>query len=179
MTRRAVFLDRDGVLAREIVRDNRAYAPTALEDFALVDGVGEQVRRLQEAGLARLVFTNQPEVARGLLSWDTLDAMHQRLRDAAPIDEVYVCPHDQDDGCACRKPSPGMLTTAAERWDIDLSRSFVIGDRWRDIEAGRAVGCCTILLERPYSECMTADHRVATFAEAVDAVLEHLDRGEA
>lgn len=172
--RRAAFLDRDGVLAQEIVRDGKAYAPTALEDFRVVPDAAVQVGRLQAAGLACVVFTNQPEVERGLLPVETLEAMHARLLTEVAVDDILVCPHDSDSGCRCRKPSPGMLQTAAERWGVSLPASFVIGDRWRDIEAGRAVGCYTVLLSRPYSECTTADAAVETLREAVDVVLAQL-----
>jgi D-glycero-D-manno-heptose 1,7-bisphosphate phosphatase len=175
--RRAVFLDRDGVLNEAIVRDNRAFAPLSLDAFRLVENAGRQVARLRAAGLLTIVFTNQPEVARDLLDGATLDEMHRRLREVVPLDDVYVCPHDGTDPCACRKPAPGMLREAAERWSIDLGRSFVVGDRWRDVDAGRSVGCFSILLERSYSGCETADARVATLAEAVDLILGRLADG--
>lgn len=166
-----MFLDRDGVLAQEIVRAGEAFAPTRLEDFRLAEGAATQVDRLRAAGLLCIVFTNQPEVARGLLALETLEQMHRQLRERVAVDDVLVCPHVDQDGCTCRKPSPGMLRQAAERWDVDLRRSFVVGDRWRDIDAGRATGCYTVLLERAYSNCTTADRRVATLAEAVDVIL--------
>jgi len=100
-----------------------------------------------------------------------LDRMHAQLRAAVGVDDILVCGHLDDDDCACRKPRPGMLEAAARKWAIDLPASFVVGDRWRDIEAGRAVGCYTVLIERPYSECRDADARVADLAAAVDAVL--------
>lgn len=172
--RRAVFLDRDGVLVREVVVDGEALAPVSLSAFRLVPDAAAQTLRLRQAGLRCLVFTNQPEVARGSLSTTTLDAMHRELRDAVAVDQIYVCPHQDGDGCACRKPGVGMLTTGAQDWEVQLDESFVIGDRWRDIEAGRAVGCFTILIDRPYSACETADARVQTLAEAVDTVLARL-----
>jgi D-glycero-D-manno-heptose 1,7-bisphosphate phosphatase len=166
-----VFLDRDGVLAQEIVRDGDAFAPTRLEDFRLVEGADIQVDRLRAAGLLCIVFTNQPEVARGLLALETLEQMHRHLRERVLVDDILVCPHVDQDGCTCRKPSPGLLRQAAEQWRVDLGRSFVVGDRWRDIDAGRAAGCYTVLLERAYSKCGSADARVATLAEAVDVIL--------
>jgi D-glycero-D-manno-heptose 1,7-bisphosphate phosphatase len=169
--KRAVFLDRDGVLVREIVRDGDAFAPTRVEDFALVEEAAEQVDRLRAAGLLCIVFTNQPEVARGLLAPEVLEQMHQALRSSVAVDDIVVCPHVDADGCDCRKPSPGMLRQAAEQWEVDLERSFVVGDRWRDIDAGRAAGCYTVLLERAYSKCTTADACVSTLPEAVDLIL--------
>jgi D-glycero-D-manno-heptose 1,7-bisphosphate phosphatase len=169
-----VFLDRDGVLVETHVRDGAAYAVTTLAEFRVEPGAAEQVARLRAAGLLCIVFTNQPEVARGIIAPAVLDAMHDLLRAAMPLDDVYVCPHDEGDGCACRKPRPGMLEAAAARWDVSLPHSFVIGDRWRDIDAGKAAGCYTVLLERPYSGPSAPDAPVATLAEAVDAVLARL-----
>jgi D-glycero-D-manno-heptose 1,7-bisphosphate phosphatase len=137
----------------------------------------EQVARLRAAGLLCILFTNQPELASGELAADTLAAMHRQLRAAVPLDVLYVCPHASSAGCACHKPAPGMLHAAAARWDIDLAASFVIGDRWRDIGAGRAVGCYTVLLGRPYSACEDADARVDTLAAAVDVVLARVGAG--
>jgi D-glycero-D-manno-heptose 1,7-bisphosphate phosphatase len=171
MNRRAVFLDRDGVLAETCVRDNRAYAALSLDEFRLCPDAGVQVTRLRTAGLLPIVFTNQPEVARGALHPATLDRMHERLRAAVSIADIFVCPHDDAADCACRKPRPGMLHAAAAKWGLDLSASFVVGDRWRDIDAGRVAGCYTVLLDRPYSDCTSADARVAGLAEAVDAIL--------
>lgn len=176
--RRAVFLDRDGVLVVTHVRDGAAYAVTTLAQFRVLPDAAEQVARLRAAGLVCIVFTNQPEVARGTIAPEVLAAMHDALRAAVPLDDVYVCPHDEGDGCACRKPRPGMLHDAAARWDVSLVDSFVIGDRWRDVDAGRAVGCYSVLLEREYSAGTTADARVTTLREAVDAVLARLEPAE-
>jgi D-glycero-D-manno-heptose 1,7-bisphosphate phosphatase len=97
--------------------------------------------------------------------------MHRRLSEVTAVDEIMVCPHVDADGCACRKPRPGMLLEAARRADIDLPSSFVVGDRWRDVDAGRAVGCYSVLIERSYSECSTADASVADLTSAVDTIL--------
>jgi D-glycero-D-manno-heptose 1,7-bisphosphate phosphatase len=167
----AVFLDRDGVLVPEIVIDGQARAPLRLEDFLILPEAAEQVRRLRAAGFPCYVFTNQPEVARGSLPLEILEAMHAQLQQATGVDEIMVCPHDDADGCACRKPKPGMLTDAARRAAIRLEESFVVGDRWRDIDAGRAVGCYSILIERSYSACATADARVQDLTQAVDLIL--------
>ena len=169
-----MFLDRDGVLVETLVRGRRAYAPVSLEEFRVTPGAGRQVGRLRDAGLLPIVFTNQPEVGRGLISPTTLDRMHEQLRAAVPVEDVFVCVHESDDACQCRKPKPGMLHDAAAKWGIDLSRSFVVGDRWRDIDAGRAVGSYTVLLDRPYSECPSVDARVDDLAAAVDVILARL-----
>ena len=175
--RRAVFLDRDGVLVETLVRDNRAFAALSLAEFQIAAGAGSEVARLRGAGLLPLVFTNQPDVGRGRLTPDTLEEMHVRLRRAVPVEDIFVCGHDGGAGCECRKPKPGLLQAAAEKWDVDLRRSFVIGDRWQDIDAGRAVGCYTILIERSYSGDPAADARVPDLAGAVQIVLSRAGEG--
>ncbi len=174
MSKRAVFLDRDGVLNEAIIQDNKAYAPLTLAAFHLVPDAAKQVERLREAGLLCVVFTNQPEIARGRLRRETLEAMHRLLRTVVTLDDVLICTHDSTEGCGCHKPQPGMLRAAAIRWGIELKSSFVIGDRWRDVEAGRAAGCYTILIERSYSQCSTADICVAGLSQAVDVILRHI-----
>lgn len=169
----AVFLDRDGVLNRVRIRGGRPFGPMSLAAFALYDGVEEAVRRLKAAGFKLVVATNQPEIRRGRLKPDVLEAMHAQLRERLPLDAIYVCPHDDADGCLCRKPKPGMLKAAAEALGIDLARSIMVGDRWRDVEAGRAAGCGTYLIDRGYREEVAArpDHVVADLVEAVDHIL--------
>jgi D-sedoheptulose 7-phosphate isomerase len=176
--RPAVFLDRDGVLAEAIVRDGTAYAPTRVEHFVLVSDAPEQVQRLRDAGFLCIVFTNQPEIATGDLLQADLDEMHRRMRAAIPLDDVFFCPHHRSDGCRCYKPATGMIEDAVAKWDIDLTRSYVIGDRWRDVDAGRAVNCYSILIERPYSNATWASARVGTLREAVDLVLTERRAGE-
>ena len=169
--RRAVFFDRDGVLIRAIVREERAYAPLTLEDFVVLPEAAEAVAQVRRAGFLAIVVTNQPEIARGQLSWGTLTAMHQHLRTIVPVDAIYVCPHDPTDGCDCHKPQPGLLQQAARQWNLDLSNSFLIGDRWRDMGLGRAAGCYTILIERDYSRTVDADYRTKDLYSAVRHIL--------
>lgn len=171
MRQLAVFLDRDGVLNESLLRDNLAFAPLNLEEFKIYDCASAQIQRLKEAGYLCILFTNQPDYARGLLSKETLNEMHRLLRKVVPLDDIYVCPHDDADACECRKPKPGMLLEAAKKWKIDLTRSYTIGDRWRDIDAGRAAQCRTILIQRSYSRCDTADINVSNLIEAVGKIL--------
>ena len=134
--RRAVFLDRDGVLNRAIVRDGRPFPPESPEAFEILPGAAEAVRRLHDAGFLLIVATNQPDVARGTQRREVVEAMNARLLDAMPIDEIRVCYEDGDD-CPRRKPNPGLLLEAAQAHGIDLPESYMVGDRWRDVEAGR------------------------------------------
>ncbi len=167
----AVFLDRDGVINRAIVRDGRPYAPTRVEDLEVLPGVHEALVRLKAAGFALVVVTNQPDVARGYLSEQTLRAMHERLAALLPLDEFRVCCHDDADGCDCRKPKAGLLTRPPL---YDLSRSVIVGDRWRDIEAGRRAGCrAAILIDYGYDEGHTTepDVRLRSLSEAADWIL--------
>jgi len=177
--RPAAFLDRDGVLNRAIIRSGKPHPPASLEELEIVPEAGEALQRLKEAGFALVVVTNQPDVARGLTPLAVVEAINQRIRKALPVDAVEMCLHDDLDGCDCRKPKPGMLTRAAERLRIDLSLSFMVGDRWRDIAAGRAAGCRTILVGEGYGERLASppEATVATITEAVEWILESLRNG--
>jgi len=150
--RRAVFLDRDGVLNRSAVRNGKPFAPRRFEEFRLLPGVRSAVGSLKSRGLLIIVVTNQPDIGNGLVDVRDVEAMHARLRQRIDPDEIIVCPHRQADGCECRKPKPGMLLAAASRWGIDLARSFMIGDRSGDIVAGQRAGCYTIFIQRGYHE---------------------------
>lgn len=151
-SRRAVFLDRDGVLNRAIVRNGRPYSPCTLEELELLPGVAAACAALQHSGFLLVLVTNQPDVARGRQTLETVQAMNRQLADRLHLDAAEVCPHDDPDDCDCRKPKPGMLLRAASRLGIALENSFLVGDRWRDIEAGRAAGCRTVFIDRGYNE---------------------------
>lgn len=171
--RRAVFLDRDGVIIRAVVRDGRPFAVTSAEAVEVLPDVPGALARLHDAGFVLVVVTNQPEVARGTLTLGTLDRMHAQLRAALPLDDVRMCPHDDADRCPCRKPEPGMLLDAARDHHLDLPGSFIVGDRWRDIEAGRRAGCTTIFVDRGYRERQPdePDAVVRSLGEAADWIL--------
>jgi D-glycero-D-manno-heptose 1,7-bisphosphate phosphatase len=148
----AVFLDRDGVLNKTVVRDGAPRPPASAAELELLPGVEEATRRLAGAGLALIVVTNQPDVARGAQSRERVEEINDLLLRRLPLLDVYTCYHDDADGCACRKPRPGMLLAAARARGIDPGRSFMVGDRWSDVAAGQAAGCFSILIARPYSE---------------------------
>lgn len=152
MTRRAVFLDRDGVVNRAILRDGKPYAPSVASDLRLLPGVREACNRLREAGFALILITNQPDIARGLVSAEQVSEMNRRLQQFLRLDGVGVCPHDDSAHCICRKPQPGLLLEAARVMNIDLGSSFIVGDRWRDIAAGHRAGCQAIFIDYGYAE---------------------------
>jgi D-glycero-D-manno-heptose 1,7-bisphosphate phosphatase len=171
--RRAVFLDRDGVINRCEVRNGKPYAPRRLRDFRLLPGVAAAVRELKNAGLLVIVVTNQPDIGNGLTDSAVVEAMHDKLRRAMPIDGVMMCPHRQDAGCNCRKPKPGMLLSAAKQWRIDLKKSFMVGDRWGDVVAGQAAGCYTLFINRGYKEprLTTPDNHAKSLISATRLIL--------
>lgn len=150
--RRAVFLDRDGVINANLERDGRPVAPTTLAEFRLLPGAEDAVRLLKARGFLVIVITNQPDVADGLTEPATVEAMHEIIRARLPIDDIRTCFHNDAAGCDCRKPKPGLILAAAAEHDIDLARSYVVGDRWRDVTAGRAAGCFTIFIDYSYPQ---------------------------
>lgn len=149
---RAVFLDRDGVLNRSVVRDGKPYPPVSVSEVEILPGVGEALQKLKKAGFMTIVATNQPDVARGTQTREAVEQINDFLMAELELDETMVCYHDTKDACRCRKPLPGLLVAAAEKHGIDLSASFMVGDRWRDIDAGNSAGCITILIEYGYTE---------------------------
>jgi D-sedoheptulose 7-phosphate isomerase len=172
--RNAVFLDRDGVLNEAVVRDGKPRPPTATADLRIPAGTAQALARLKERNFLLLVVTNQPDVARGTQQLQTVEEMGRQLRAKLPLDDVLTCYHDDQDGCDCRKPRPGLMTRAAERYGIDLSRSYIVGDRWRDIDAGVNAGCKTVWIDHGYAEQAPAsvpDARVGSLPEAVDWIL--------
>jgi D-glycero-D-manno-heptose 1,7-bisphosphate phosphatase len=170
---RAVFLDRDGVLNRGVVADNKPFAPVDVGEFELMPGVAESLARLASAGFLLIVVTNQPDVSRGRASRQGIERIHEWMRHHLPLTGIRVCFHDDQDLCACRKPKPGLIIAAAVDYEVQLGRSFMIGDRWRDIGAGKAAGCTTILVNR-FPEPLQAqpDLELADLPAAAGWILE-------
>lgn len=177
--RRAVFLDRDGVINRTELRDGALRPPRSVAELELLPGVEEALALLAGEGLLLVVVTNQPDVARGAARKDDVEAIHAHLMERLPLAAVFACYHDDGDGCACRKPRPGLLRAAASEHGIDLRQSFLVGDRWRDIEAGRAAGCETFLLSRPDSqpEGCAPDHEAEDLGAAARLIAQGLKQG--
>ena len=169
--KRAIFLDRDGVLNLPIMKEGRPFAPRSFQDFKLGEGTEKVLRALKAAGFFLVVVTNQPDLARGFLPRAELEKMHAFLRKKLPLDDIRVCPHDDEDNCDCRKPRPGLLLAAASEYGIDLKNSCLIGDTWKDAEAGRRAGCAAILIDKPYNQGVAADSRVNNLAEAAKLLL--------
>lgn len=148
----AVFLDRDGVLNEVVIRDGKPYPPASLAALKVPDEVLPALQRLKSAGYLLLGATNQPDVVRGKTEKSLVESINAHLMASLPLDEMRVCYHDDADDCECRKPRPGLILQAAKAHGVDLTRSFMVGDRWRDIEAGQQAGCQTIWINRAYDE---------------------------
>ncbi len=169
-----MFLDRDGVINRSYERGGVTHPPATVDELEILPGVVGATRSLDAAGFALVVVTNQPDVARGATTREKVEAINDRLRARLPLLDVVACYHDSGDGCACRKPKPGMLLDAAARWGLDLGRSFLVGDRWSDVAAGQAAGCRAALVVTPFSgrERCEPDRCVSDLAEAAEWILE-------
>ena len=175
---RAVFLDRDGVINRALVRDGKPYPPRNLEELEILPGVAEALKRLHNAGFKLIVVTNQPDVARGTQTRAMVEEINAVLKSHLPIDEFRVCYHDNADQCSCRKPAAGALLDCARKYRIDLKASFMIGDRWCDIEAGRHAGCKTIFIDCHYAQTkhVEPDYRACDLSGAVGWVIKQKGR---
>lgn len=173
---RAVFLDRDGVINRAIVHDGKSYPPTCLNEVEILPLVGLALAKLKIAGYFLIVVTNQPDVATGKTSKLVVDQINSYLASSLPIDEFRTCFHDDKDDCRCRKPLPGALVDAAIEYQINLKNSFMVGDRWRDIEAGAAAGCKTFFINYGYREKQPdfPDFIVSSLAEAAEIIIGEL-----
>ena len=177
---RAVFLDRDGVINANLERAGQPVAPTRIEEFRILPGVKDAVHALKAAKFHLVVITNQPDVATGRTPKSTVERMHDEIRRSMPIDDIKACFHVDQDNCNCRKPKPGMILEAAAEHGIDLKRSYVVGDRWKDVAAGRAAGCLTIFVDYGYeqSEAAQPDKVVGSLAEAAAYIIDREQSGD-
>ena len=171
--RQAIFLDRDGVINRALVRDGKPYPPANLAEMEILPGVLDAMIALQDAGFMLVVVTNQPDVARGKTTMAVVEEINNYLSSCLPIDEFRTCYHDSSDGCDCRKPMPGALLAAAKQHGIDLGESYMVGDRWRDIEAGQRAGCKTFFINYGYDEKQpeSVNFRVHSLSEVAQIIL--------
>lgn len=154
------------------MREGKPYPPASISELVIVPGTAESLARLKHQSFLLIVITNQPDVARGATTRKNVEEINRTLSSQLPLDDFFICYHDNSDDCACRKPKPGLLLAAAAKYEIDLAASFFIGDRWRDIEAGAAAGCRTVLIDRCYNErSAKAETCVQSLSEAADWIL--------
>ncbi|MBU1179783.1 HAD-IIIA family hydrolase [Patescibacteria group bacterium] len=180
--KRAVFLDRDGVINDTVDRGEdfcvfgkkvRWTAPFNYSEFKIKDGVTDALKDIRAAGWLLILVTNQPDVTYGFLSTEE----HERIMadtKALPFDDIYVCKHGRNDNCDCKKPKPGMLLSAAEKWDIDLSASVMVGDTESDMGAAKAAGCSFILIDDQYNKNLSVNIRAKSLMEAAEKIKEPL-----
>jgi len=173
MKRRAVFLDRDGVVNRAIVREGKPYPPANVAEVEILPGVIKALQRLKEAGFVLIVVSNQPDVARGTTSMEMVEAINTYLLKYLPVDRFIMCYHDNGDNCNCRKPRSGMLRAGAEEFSVDMKSSYMVGDRWRDVKAGISAGCNTFFIDYGYDEKQpeSFDYRVSSLLDAAIIIL--------
>lgn len=173
--KKAFFLDRDGVINKLIIRAGKAQAPYSLEEFELYPGVAEACQKIKASGYLMIVVTNQPDVARGWVKYESVEIINNKIKELLPIDDIKICLHVNSDQCLCRKPMPGMLLEAAREWEIDLLESYMVGDRYGDISAGVSAGCKTVLVG-PGDEQGNypgPDYQVSSLLEAITLILSH------
>jgi len=150
--RKAIFLDRDGVLNHAIVKEGRPFPPSSLAEVRIIEGVKKALQDLHAAGFLLIVVTNQPDVARGTMAGSVVKEINDFLKQELLLDDIFICFHDNKDKCDCRKPLPGLLLQAAKKYNIDLEKSFMVGDRWRDVEAGKNANCKAVWIDCNYDE---------------------------
>ena len=168
------------MLNRAILRNGKPHPPASVAELEVTPGAKDALDSLKARGYKLLVVTNQPDIARGITQSKTVEEINRRIATLLPLDDIFVCSHADEDHCHCRKPKPGLLQDAAQRHNIDLATSFMVGDRWRDVEAGQNAGCRTILIDDGYEEREPArppDARVQSLTEAADWILERGQRG--
>ena len=175
----AVFLDRDGVLNEVVVRNGKPYPPRDLSELVIAYGARTALQDLKRAGFLLIVVTNQPDVARGKVDRADVYKINALLASNLPLDRVEVCEHDDRERCDCRKPKPGMLLRAQEELGLELANSFMVGDRWRDVEAGRRAGCRTILIGDGYGESFPSAPtiKLTSLLEAASWILRQAEHG--
>ena len=152
MNEKAVFLDRDGVINKAFIKNGLPESPNSLSELEILPGVKESISRLKKLNFICLVVTNQPDVQRGKIKKNTIIKMNNFLKKKIELDDIFVCYHDDQDNCNCRKPKPGLLLQARKKWNVDFKKSFIVGDRWRDNKAGKKVGCKTFFLDYKYKD---------------------------
>jgi D-glycero-D-manno-heptose 1,7-bisphosphate phosphatase len=150
--KRAVFLDRDGVINKTIIRNGKPYSPSDMSQVEIIAGVNSALDKFRYLNFEIIVVTNQPNIARGIDHPNFLIEVHNYLKSKLSIENFYICLHDDSDNCICRKPLPGLLMIASQELDINLSDSYMIGDRWKDIEAGQQAGCMCFFINYGYDE---------------------------
>ncbi len=173
--RPAIFLDRDGIINQAVVRAGKPYPPASLSELELIPGAIDSLKKLADAGYVLIGITNQPDVARGTQTREVVETINSYIKTELPITEIFACYHDNQDDCPCRKPKPGLILEGAKKFDIDLTKSWMVGDRWKDISAGQAAGLRTVFVDYHYDETYSgpsADFIIENMAGLAEIVLK-------
>ncbi len=150
--KKCIFLDRDGVINRSNVKNGKPYAPLRFENFIFLPKVKKSIHQLKKLGFLVILITNQPDISKKKLKISTLDKMNDKIYRNLDVDDIFFCIHSSEDNCNCRKPKTGMLLESQKKYNINLNKSFMIGDRKKDIDSGIKAGCKTIFINRNYNE---------------------------
>jgi len=169
---KAVFLDRDGVINHVVFHEsiNKPSSPWNIEEFKLIKGIEKPLEKLKKMGFLLFIISNQPDIARGNVKKGTTEKINKILYEKFPIDEIVICPHDDKDNCNCRKPKPGMILGLKEKYNIDLKKSFIIGDGWKDMKVGKNACVKSILINREYNREVEAEYRANDLESAVKLI---------
>ncbi|MBP7216775.1 MAG: HAD family hydrolase [Candidatus Omnitrophica bacterium] len=178
MLKKAIFLDRDGVINEVLIKEGQPHSPHSLNELRLMPRVAKNIEAFKQCGFLCIVVTNQPDVRRGLLTPGALTTMHEHIKSVLNLDDILVCTHDDRDNCLCRKPRPGMLLEAAQRWGIDLASSYMVGDQERDMQAAQSAGCRGILCRASYNKQVQADFTVDSLDEVVSLLRLRMSHGK-
>jgi len=174
---KAIFLDRDGVLNEPWIVNKRPYPPSGVETTAIMVGISEALDMLSKYGYLIICVTNQPDVGRGIQTVEEVEKINNFLIDNLPIDRMYTCYHTDEDSCNCRKPKTGLFANALRDFpDLDFSKSWMIGDRWKDVKAGKTVGCKTIFIDYGYDEPYPEPEDVDIILKSIDKIVEVISR---
>ncbi len=164
---RAVFFDRDGVLNKLVSRDGGFFSPRTVDDFQLIPKAEDVINKIKFEGYLCIVVSNQPDVARGYLDRSELDKMTQILFKSLDLHDIFYCLHDDIDECNCRKPAPGLLFQAEEKWNIDFACSLMVGDTVKDLEVAQGVDMKFYLLDRTYNQSLQVKNRVTSLRDII------------
>lgn len=171
--KKTVFFDRDGVILKAIIENGKPRPPYSISEYKEKSGIipraKEAVEKVKALGFLAVLVSNQPDIAYGNISRKEWQWVQDQLKDI-PFDDIFICFHRRDEGCECKKPKPGLLLEAARKWNIDLTRSFIVGDTLDDVEAARAAGCRTILLDYGYNKGVVADIRIADLSKLTSSL---------
>jgi len=173
---KAVFLDRDGVINHVVFHKevNKPSSPWNIEEFKLIKGIYKPLMKLKKMGFLLFIISNQPDINRGRIKNGTTEKINKIIYEKFPIEDIMICPHDDKDNCVCRKPKPGMIEIIAKKYNINIKESFLIGDGWKDIEAGKKAGLTTILIDKDYNRDAKADYRVKNLEKSFE-IIKNID----